>query len=435
MIFNYNNLLIFTFVVFIILNLYLNKHSFFYLIPSILLFIIITQFLKADSFLWISIIIFIIILNNLHLKLENLILYSFILLSIIIIILSNNLIILYLSVEIQTFSLLVLIGSNRNNIKSLEASLKYFILSSISSGFFLLGLVYLFKTSISLDLNLFNFVLNNSSFFYSFSNSILILSLLFKLGLAPFHYWIADIYEGSDFVLILLLSSLCKLSIFIILLKFNNNFEMLMFLGGLSIVIGTIAGFNQTKIKRLIAYSGISNFGFIIISLSLNNIIGIEICLLYLFIYLFTNLFIIMILILYKDNIEFIIELSGYFMNNKILTIALVIITFSIAGIPPLLGFLSKFILISTLINYNYIITGCLCLLITCIGIGFYLRIIKILLFQNNNFYVSWNNIISLDKNNLYLNFIYLGFILYYTLFYLLNPKFFISLITYLLNL
>nr|BAR90810.1 NADH dehydrogenase subunit 2 [Hydra vulgaris] len=435
MIFNYNNLLIFTFVVFIILNLYLNKHSFFYLIPSILLFIIITQFFKTDSFLWISMIIFIIILNNLHLKLENLILYSFILLSIIIIILSNNLIILYLSVEIQTFSLLVLIGSNRNNIKSLEASLKYFILSSISSGFFLLGLVYLFKTSISLDLNLFNFVLNNSSFFYSFSNSILILSLLFKLGLAPFHYWIADIYEGSDFVLILLLSSLCKLSIFIILLKFNNNFEMLMFLGGLSIVIGTIAGFNQTKIKRLIAYSGISNFGFIIISLSLNNIIGIEICLLYLFIYLFTNLFIIMILISYKDNIEFIIELSGYFMNNKILTIALVIITFSIAGIPPLLGFLSKFILISTLINYNYIITGCLCLLITCIGIGFYLRIIKILLFQNNNFYVSWNNIISLDKNNLYLNFIYLGFILYYTLFYLLNPKFFISLITYLLNL
>jgi NADH:ubiquinone oxidoreductase subunit 2 (subunit N) len=164
---------------------------------------------------------------------------------------------------------------------------------------------------------------------------------------------------------------------------------MLMLLGALSIIIGTIAGFNQTKIKRLIAYSGVSNFGFIIIALSLNNIIGIEICLLYLFIYLFTNLFIIMILVLYKNNIEFIIELSGYLMNNKILTIALVVIIFSIAGIPPFLGFLNKFILISTLINYNYIIAGCLCLLITCIGIGFYLRIVKILLFQNNNFYVS----------------------------------------------
>jgi NADH-ubiquinone oxidoreductase chain 2 len=198
--------------------------------------------------------------------------------------------------------------------------------------------------------------------------------------------------------------------------------------------IGTIAGFNQTKIKRLIAYSGISNFGFIIISLSLNNIIGIETCLLYLFIYLFTNLFIIIILIVYNFNIEFIIELNGYFMNNKILTIALIIMIFSIAGIPPLLGFLSKFIIISTLINYNYILIGCTCLFITSIGIGFYLRIIKILLFQNNNFYISWNNIISINKNNLYLNSIYLGFIIYYTIFYLFNPKFFISSISYLLN-
>lgn len=433
MIFNYNNLLIFAFIVFIILNLYLNKNSFIFL--SLIIFIIIlSQFLKLNFFLYISIILFIIILNNLKIELENLVLYSFILLSIIVIIFSNNLILLYLSVEIQTFTLLILIGSNRNNIKSLEASLKYFILSSISSGFFLLGLTYLFKTSLLLDLNLYNFILNNSVSFYSFSYIILILSLFFKLGLAPFHYWIADIYEGSDLILILLLSSLCKLSIFIILLKFNNHFEVFMILGALSIIIGTIAGFNQTKIKRLIAYSGISNFGFIIISLSLNNIIGIETCLLYLFIYLFTNLFIIIILIVYNFNIEFIIELSGYFMNNKILTIALIIMIFSIAGIPPLLGFLSKFIIISTLINYNYILIGCTCLFITSIGIGFYLRIVKILLFQNNNFYISWNNIISINKNNLYLNSIYLGFIIYYTIFYLFNPKFFISSISILLN-
>lgn len=433
MIFNYNNLLIFAFIVFIILNLYLNKNSFIFLL-LIIFIIILSQFLKLNFFLYISIILFIIILNNLKIELENLVLYSFILLSIIVIIFSNNLILLYLSVEIQTFTLLILIGSNRNNIKSLEASLKYFILSSISSGFFLLGLTYLFKTSLLLDLNLYNFILNNSVSFYSFSYIILILSLFFKLGLAPFHYWIADIYEGSDLILILLLSSLCKLSIFIILLKFNNHFEVFMILGALSIIIGTIAGFNQTKIKRLIAYSGISNFGFIIISLSLNNIIGIETCLLYLFIYLFTNLFIIIILIVYNFNIEFIIELSGYFMNNKILTIALIIMIFSIAGIPPLLGFLSKFIIISTLINYNYILIGCTCLFITSIGIGFYLRIIKILLFQNNNFYISWNNIISINKNNLYLNSIYLGFIIYYTIFYLFNPKFFISSISCLLN-
>nr|YP_001648634.1 NADH dehydrogenase subunit 2 [Hydra oligactis]ABW76612.1 NADH dehydrogenase subunit 2 [Hydra oligactis] len=433
MIFNYNNLLIFTFIVFIILNLYLNKNSFIFLL-LIIFIIILSQFLKLDFFLYISIILFIIIINNLKIELENLVLYSFILLSIIVIIFSNNLILLYLSVEIQTFTLLILIGSNRNNIKSLEASLKYFILSSISSGFFLLGLTYLFKTSLLLDLNLYNFILNNSVSFYSFSYIILILSLFFKLGLAPFHYWIADIYEGSDLKLILLLSSLCKLSIFIILLKFNNHFEIFMILGALSIIIGTIAGFNQTKIKRLIAYSGISNFGFIIISLSLNNIIGIETCLLYLFIYLFTNLFIIIILIVYNFNIEFIIELSGYLMNNKILTIALIIMIFSIAGIPPLLGFLSKFIIISTLINYNYILIGCTCLFITSIGIGFYLRIVKILLFQNNNFYISWNNIISINKNNLYLNSIYLGFIIYYTIFYLFNPKFFISSISILLN-
>jgi len=433
MIFNYNNLLIFTFIVFIILNFYLNKNSLIFLL-LIISIIILTQFFKLNFFLYINIILFIIILNNLNLELENFLLYSFILLSILIIIFSKNLILLYLSVEIQTFSLLILIGSNKYNIKSLEASLKYFILSSISSGFFLLGLTYLFKTSLLLDLNLYNFILNNSISSYSFSYIILILSLFFKLGLAPFHYWIADIYEGSNFVLILLLSSLCKLSVFMILLKLNNYFEIFMFLGVLSIIIGTIAGFNQTKIKRLIAYSGISNFGFIIISLSLNNIVGMETCLLYLFIYLFTNLFIIVILIIYNLNIEFIIELNNYFMNNNILTISFIIMIFSIAGIPPLLGFLSKFIIISTLINYNYILIGCICLFISSIGIGFYLRIIKIILFQNNNFYISWNNIINLNKNNLYLNSIYLGFIMYYTIFYLLNPKFFISCISYLLN-
>ena len=434
MIFENNHFILFIFTIYILLNIYLNKISFFIFFILIILLFILSQIIEFNFFIYISIIIFIIIINNFKIKIESLLLINFILLSLFIILFYNNLILIFLSIEIQTFSLLILISSNKNNIKSLEAGLKYFILSSISSGFFLLGLTCFFKTSSILDLNLINFLFNKSNIFYSTGYIILIISLLFKLGLAPFHYWIADIYEGSSYSLILLLSSLPKLSIFILLIKFNDFYEIIMIFGVISILIGAIAGFNQTKIKRLIAYSGISNFGFVILSLSLNNIIGLDICLLYFFIYNFTNLFIVVIFLNFKNNIEYIIELNNSYINNKFLSISLLITIFSIAGIPPLLGFLSKFIIITTLINYNYMIIGCFILLITSIGIGFYLRIINIIYFQNNNFYISWKNIININNNILYLDLLNIGFVIYFTLFYLFNPKFFISYIFFFNN-
>ena len=142
------------------------------------------------------------------------------------------------------------------------------------------------------------------------------------------------------------MSSVCKLSLFYIILKFSDFYELFFISSVLSIIIGTIAALNQTKIKRLIAYSGITNFGFILLGASLNNSLGAEITFFYLFIYILSNFFLILIIKICNNNYIYIIELSNIYYRNKILSVILVVFIFSVAGIPPFLGFLNKLFLI-----------------------------------------------------------------------------------------
>ena len=423
-------------VVFILLNFYLNKSKsfiFYIFFLMLMLFFLKTSYIQI-FILFLCSLIFINILNNINFKLDIVILYNFLVFSVYMIIFFENLILLYLCIEIQTFCLFILISSEKTNIKSLESSLKYFILGSISSGIFLMGCVFLFKIYPLLELSLFNILFKNTKNFFLIGHTLIISSLIFKIGLFPFHYWIADIYEGSDLILIGLLSSVCKLSLFYIILKLNNFYELLFISSVLSIVIGTIAALNQTKIKRLIAYSGITNFGFILLSASLNNSLGIEITFFYLFIYILSNFFFILILIVCNNNFTFIIEFSSTYYKNKTLSTVLIIFIFSIAGVPPFLGFLNKLFLIWTLFFQNFNLTSWFCIMITIIGIGFYLRLIKIISFQSYSSYISWSNIIVPTNNFNYSNIINFSFILYFLIFYLINPMPIILIINLLIN-
>nr|YP_008081026.1 NADH dehydrogenase subunit 2 [Hydra sinensis]AGE65901.1 NADH dehydrogenase subunit 2 [Hydra sinensis] len=430
----YSFLIILTFI---ILNFYLNKNKnfIFYFLFSLIMFIFI-DLSNFQIFLWtLCSFIFINILNNIDLKLDILLLYNFLIFSVYTIFLFENLIILYLCIEIQTFSLFILICSEKKNIKSLEAGLKYFILGSISSSIFLLGTVILFKIFPLLEVNLFNFLIKDFNNFYFLGNIMILSSLIFKIGLSPFHYWIADIYEGSNLNLVSLLASIPKLSLFYIVLKFNAIYEIIFICSILSILIGTIAGFNQTKFKRLIAYSGITNFGFIFLGLSLNNLLGLEVSLFYLFIYLLSNFFFLLILTIYNYKFNYVIELSNYYYYNKILSIVLIVFILSIAGIPPLIGFLNKLFIVETLIFYNLFLTALFCIIITSIGIGFYLRLIKILIFQDYSNFISWSNIIKFEYHDFkYCNIINSVFIFYFLTFYFINPRLFIIIIDFLLN-
>nr|AER54503.1 NADH dehydrogenase subunit 2 [Ectopleura larynx] len=348
------------------------------------------------------------------------------------IIISNNLLLIYFLIEIQTFSLFILIGKNKKSLKSIEAAIKYFLLGGISSGLFLLGLIFLYKNSMSLKIDSFN----DLSFLNLNSNLSIIclnLSLIFKLAIFPLHYWISDIYEGVRLNILLLLSSLPKLSLLVVLFKIidNNSFYLIFSLA--SIIIGSLGAFNQTKINRLIAYSGVVNIGFILLAMNLINCFGFESSITYLIVYFLTLSSLIIYLSPSKN--EFIILLNNTWFNNKFLGIVITVLILSISGLPPFLGFFSKWIIFSSLIQNEKFMISFIVILLTAISVGFYLRLIKIIYLQDKSSFLKFENILLRPK---ILNFnilILVNLIFLLNLIYLTNPNFLILIASWASNL
>ena len=354
-------------------------------------------------------------------NLELNLLLIFIIIGALIIIICDNLLIIYLGIELQTFCIFILIASNNKSIKSSESSLKYFILGALSSGFYLLGFLFIFMNNINLNINSIDFI-NIDILIYT-GYIFIICSILFKLSIVPFHFWIPDIYEGSSWNTIIIISTISKISILTFLLKIiiNNNLIIIGCL--LSIMIGTLGAINQTKIKRLIAYSSITHIGFISLGLSMNNCIGYEISFTYLIIYMLgTSSMIVLLSNIRGINSNYIVELSGFQHNNKIVAISFSIILLSMAGIPPLSGFISKWFIINNLINYDYFFSSILIVISSIIGVGFYLRLVKILFFQKSFSYFTWKNILS-SGDNLKPNSLYIGFNIFFIIFLVTNMK------------
>ena len=326
------------------------------------------------------------------LKYDNYFLFLLVVLGAIIVILSNHLFFIYLGLELQTFSSYILISKNK--IKGAEAGLKYFVLGGISSGFFLLAISILLSYGYSLYLSdIYNNIL-----------ILIILSLFFKLSLFPFYFWIPDIYEGSSWPVIGILL-LPKISIISILIKFNYyyNNSIFIIIAILSIIIGSLGAFNQSKIKRFLAYSGIAHIGFILLSIIFYSY---DICLLYLFIYII-SISILLSITFYTD--EFIISIIHV---NNIIKITWAIVILSMAGIPPFSGFIVKFLILLITLTNNYYFSSLLIVGISIIGVSFYLRIVNILYFKNIKFNY-WKNILLLQYNYS-INDYYLGLFLFF---------------------
>lgn len=353
-----------------------------------------------------------------------------VLLGSILVLLSNNLLITYLGLELQTFSLFILIAKNKISVRSSEAGLKYFILGAISSGFLLISITTIYGSFNSLNINILN-----TLYLYDFKFIILIiiltLSLFFKLSLFPLHFWIPDIYEGSSTEVLGVLATLPKISIISMIIQLNLPFEILLWSSIFSIIIGSLGGLNQTKIKRLLGYSGISHIGFSILGVSLFSKLGLETSLLYFTIYIIGILgVLILIQSLYFSKDKFISELSGIGIKNITLGIIWSLLIMSMAGLPPLSGFLSKWWIILTIVNYNYLFISILIVLFSAISVGYYLRITKILYFQSKSSYTIWNQILKPKKFSS-INNLYLALIFYFTLFLIINPSFIVNLINY----
>ena len=320
---------------------------------------------------------------------------------------ANSLLMLYLGIELLSLSLYALIGFNKKSSLSSEAAIKYYVLGAMSSGILLFGisLIYGFTGSIGYDdiaSQLINIDINSVDYIAIIFGIIFITaSLCFKFGAAPFHMWVPDIYQGSLISTTILLSTLPKIAVFIVFLKlyfipfilFREVWsDILIFVGMLSIVIGSLFALTQENIKRLLAYSAISNIGFIILSLGLISIDGIQASLYYTVVYSLTALAsfgIITHITSNSNGIEKITDLSGLSKTHPYFAFLILITMLSSAGIPPLIGFHAKLMVIKALISSSYIILSIIVVIMTVVSAYYYLKVIKTIYFDNREDLIS----------------------------------------------
>ena len=307
---------------------------------------------------------------------------------------SNDLIVFYMGLELQSLALYVLATFNRDQLKSSEAGLKYFILSALSSGLLLYGCSLIYGFTGTTNFNLIADQLDNDQYMLTFGIVFILVGLAFKISAVPFHMWAPDVYEGSPTSVTLFFTMVPKvaaLTVFIrfLYVPFLNLIEqwqmILIFLSIASMLFGAIAAIGQTNLKRLIAYSSISHIGYALAGLAVGSNDGIQSSVIYITIYIIMNLGLFSCLLMMKRNDEYfesIEDLSGLSKNHPLLSLSLLIILFSLAGIPPLAGFFAKFYIFKSVLEQSMYFLAIVGLLSTVVAAFYYLRIIKIMYFD-----------------------------------------------------
>ena len=307
---------------------------------------------------------------------------------------SNDLIVFYMGLELQSLALYVLASFNRDNLLSSESGVKYFILSALSSGLLLYGCSLIYGFSGSTNFNLISQNITDTGYGLSFGIVFILVGLAFKISAVPFHMWAPDVYEGSPTsvtIFFAILPKIAALTVFIrfLYVPFINMVDqwqiIIVFLSVASMIFGAVAAIGQKNLKRLVAYSSIGHMGYALAGLAVNTNEGIQSSIIYISIYLVMNLALFSCLFMIrKDKVYFekINDLSGLSKNHPILSFSLLIILFSLAGIPPLAGFFAKFYIFMAVIEVEMYALAIIGLLSTVISAFYYLRIIKIIYFD-----------------------------------------------------
>jgi len=307
---------------------------------------------------------------------------------------SNDLIVFYVGLELQSLALYVLATFNRDQLKSSEAGLKYFVLSALSSGLLLYGCSLIYGFSGSTNFNVIGETMNSTHYGLTFGIVFILVGLSFKISAVPFHMWAPDVYEGSPTSVTLFFAIVPKvaaLTVFIrfLYVPFVNMIDqwqpILIFISIASMIFGAIAAIGQNNLKRLVAYSSISHIGYALAGLSIGTNEGIQSSIVYISIYLVMNLGLFTCLLMLKRNdqyFETIDDLSGLTKNHPVIALSLMLILFSLAGIPPLAGFFAKFYVFKSVIEQSMYFLAIVGLLSTVIAAFYYLRIIKVIYFD-----------------------------------------------------
>ncbi len=378
-------------------------------------------------FVMISSFIYLKILNLL--KIEYPILTLSAILGMMLMISSNDLIVFYLGLELQSLALYVLASFNRDNILSSESGLKYFVLSALSSGLLLYGcsLVYGFSGSTN-----FTFISSSTSNIENgviFGLVFIIVGLAFKISAVPFHMWAPDVYQGSPTSVTLFFAALPKVAALTVFIRFlytpfvnliDHWQTILVFISISSMIFGAVAAIGQSNLKRLIAYSSIGHMGYALAGLASGTNQGVQSSITYISIYLVMTLaFFSCLFMMRKKNIfyEKIEDLSGLSSNHPILSLCLLIVLFSLAGIPPLAGFFAKFYIFMAVIEQSMYFLAIVGLLSTVVAAFYYLRLIKIIYFDEpkesfeTDHKIGLKVTLAISTGILLLYFIYPGFL------------------------
>jgi NADH-quinone oxidoreductase subunit N len=332
-------------------------------------------------------------------------------LSLLLLISSFDFLSFYLVLEMQALCFYILATFKRNSVFSTEAGLKYFISSAFISGFFLFGASLLYICLGTLNLNSINILLSfpieagltDMQFFLKVGVILITSTLLFKISCAPFHFWSPDVYEGAPISATFIFSVVPKIAIIFFFIKwicslkifFLDFSNLLLVVGVFSTFLGTLFSLSQTRLKKLIIYSSISQIGFLVSGLSLNSLFGLSAVYFFILVYIATSILIWGHFVLFyssqesvnnfylkKYNSLYISSLINLFKINKLWSFSIVIIFFSIAGIPPLTGFLAKIFILSELIYFDQTIAAIVLIFITSISVFYYIRVIKTLFFE-----------------------------------------------------
>ena len=310
---------------------------------------------------------------------------------------SNSFLTFFLALELQALPIYVMCALKKNDIKSAEASLKYFLLGALSSGFILFGisLIYGFVGSISFE-QVSNISLKDNMGI-NFGLILILAGVAFKISSAPFHMWAPDVYEGTPSPITFFIATAPKISILGILIYLiyrvfsgihGNLSDLIIVLSLSSMLVGSIGAIVQKNLKRLIAYSSIAHMGFILVGMVAFSEKGLHAIMYYLIIYLFllTGVFAI-ILSLQKDDkpIELVSDLKGLYNDHPFISICLLIFMFSLAGIPPLSGFFGKWLVFFSAIDSGFYILAILGVLFSVISAFYYLKIIRVMFFENSD--------------------------------------------------
>lgn len=309
---------------------------------------------------------------------------------------------IYIGLELLSLCLYALVALDRDNVQSTEAAMKYFVLGALASGMLLYGMSMIYGMTGSLDVTQIASVLIESNT----KNPVLILGLVFvvagiafKFGAVPFHMWVPDVYQGAPTAITMLISSIPKFAAFAMAIRLlaqglqplaGDWSDMLLIMAVMSIAIGNVTAIAQTNLKRMLAYSTISHIGFLLFGLMSGNLNGFASSMFYISAYVLMTLAGFgMIILLSRQGFEAenLDDLKGLNQRSPWLAFMMLITMFSMAGVPPTIGFYAKFTVLQAALQAGHILPVVFAVLMAAVGAFYYLRIVKLMYFdapQNN---------------------------------------------------